>query len=50
MRPETTGNAASKRGRRPELVILGALVAIVVAGIVLTLNSGSISGWRSALP
>jgi hypothetical protein len=41
-----TGHDAAKRGKRSELVILGALAAIVVLGIILTLNSGHLAGGR----
>lgn len=50
MWPQHPGSPAPKRGKRTELAILGALVAIVLTGIVVTLNSGTLAGWRSTLP
>jgi hypothetical protein len=46
MRPPPNGINAAKRGKRSELAILGALAAIVILGIILTLNSGHLAGWR----
>jgi hypothetical protein len=49
MRPQTDGHAAQRRGKRQELATLGALVGIVVLGIVLTLNSGHLAAWHQGL-
>jgi hypothetical protein len=46
MRPTPNGSPAAKRGKRTELAILGALAAIVVLGVVVTLNSGHLAAWR----
>jgi len=46
MRPPPNGDNVAKRGKRSELALLGALAAIVILGIILTLNSGHLAGWR----